>query len=312
MDQSDDYEIITPMIRISKTKLSGSLLRYMFLQLILSCTDKQKEVIRVSDYCLTEEIKLVLYELGFTPANGHWVKLNIDFIGKVNELITYLKTSKIIPNALQKTLYDTLHSSNLERYSLFDIERRIWPGKIIDSRIPIYTVPIKPRWALELFDENLAGQTFFSTKEEIILLNENVYYRSSRNSRGISSPSRILWYVSDGKGYQKTKHIRACSLLDEVIVEPAKQLFKKFERLGIYEWNNIEGLTGKDPQKPIMAIKFSNTELFPNPISLTEYRRILLEIEGKNPVLQSPQQISSQTFQSIYKIGKNIPARSSK
>ena len=102
-----------------------------------------------------------------------------------------------------------------------------------------------------------------------------------------------------------TTQIRACSILDEVIVDKPSDLFKRFERLGVYEWQNLVEMVDGDLNKDIMALKFSNTELFQKPVSLDGVREILRDIDGKNPQPLSPQQISPRAFTLIYMMGSD-------
>ena len=135
------------------------------------------------------------------------------------------------------------------------------------------------------------------------LKNENVYYRSERSSWRIINPARIFWYVKKAGSYQGTMCVRACSSLDEVIVGRARDLYRRFKRLGIYRWKDILETSKGQPYGNIMALRFSNTELLKNPVDLKSMRNILQEIEGKTPVLQSPQLISQDSFSAIYRMG---------
>ena len=94
-------------------------------------------------------------------------------------------------------------------------------------------VPIRPGWASDLFDSGLAVRMLWAADSELALNPESVYYRSARN--GPSRPfGRLLWYVSQGKKDPETMRVRACSRLADVIVGPAKDLFREFRRLGVY------------------------------------------------------------------------------
>lgn len=55
------------------------------------------------------------------------------------------------------------------------------------------------------------------------------------------------------------------------------------------------------PNKEIMAIRFSDTEIFENPISLTEIREIIPSLS-----VRSPQKILNDAFILIYNKGRNL------
>ena len=152
------------------------------------------------------------------------------------------------------------------------IEQAIFPGKITDSLVPNFIIPIKPWWAKDLFDGELAEQVLWGANNILVLRRELVYYRSRMASGGLEAPGRILWYVSQDKGFKKANvtlsAIRACSYIDEIIIDTPKSLYKKFKRLGIYEFDDLVAVS-KGQDKELMAIRFSNTELFKKPIGLS-------------------------------------------
>ena len=83
-----------------------------------------------------------------------------------------------------------------------------------------------------------------------------------------------------------------------------KELFRHFKRLGIYEWKHVFDIARKDIDKEIMALIFSDTELFERPIYLPELRKILQGHRRKTQ-LQSPTAISVEIFDALYSAGKN-------
>jgi len=191
--------------------------------------------------------------------------------------------------------------------NLWSIEEFLFPAKITDGAIPSFIVPIKPRWAHNLFDEKLANQTIFGTQKTQLALNrEAVYYKSKRGAKKLKPgvTGRILWYVSQDKdrGYTGVSAIRACSRLDEVIIGKPRDLYRLFRNLGIYEWSDIFKLTNNDENQEIMALRFSDTELFKRPVPLKQIQQIL----KNNSTMQSPRFIPPNTFAIIYKLGHEL------
>lgn len=186
-----------------------------------------------------------------------------------------------------------------------DIERLLWPAKIVDAAIPTFLVPIQPVWAQELFDTKLSDQTLFGALKRLTLNREGVYYRASRPAV-LSAPGRILWYVSRAKAgtIQGTSAIRACSRLEEVVVGKPKELFRQFRRLGIYEWKHVMKVVEGSEDQYLMAVRFSDTELFPTPISLEELRASYKTL-GKGLMLQSPSRLAPppELFAQLYRLG---------
>jgi hypothetical protein len=92
--------------------------------------------------------------------------------------------------------------------------------------------------------------------------------------------------------------IRACSRLDEIVVDNPKELFRRFRRLGVYQWRDLKKMVANDPGKLLMALRFSDTELLSIPVPRERFRKL-----GVKSNLQSPVSISTQQFAEIYRLG---------
>src|SRR5690606_37997381 len=99
--------------------------------------------------------------------------------------------------------------------------------------------------------------------------------------------------------------IRACSYMDEVVVGKAKELFRRFRRLGVYEWPDVLRTAQGNPDNEIMAFRFSRTELFSTPIPWEEARTLIEEHDGRQSHFQSPTRISESCFFAMYRRGCN-------
>jgi predicted nucleic acid-binding protein/GNAT superfamily N-acetyltransferase len=304
-DRGNPSELAIPLLRISRSQLSGTVLRYLLRQTVLISAREKRLIVRIPDSDILPDFRQAFIECGFIRGEKIWIKYslpNSDTGLNLRNLLTEM--SDRMPSCRKAfiSLAETLASAIQiqDSVNLADVERRLWPGKILDANIPTYIISIHPYWAQHLFDEELAKQTLWGSKEDLSLRNENVYYRSDRTSWPILSPGRIFWYVKKNASYNGTMCIRACSSLDEVVVGRATDLYSRFRRLGIYKWKDVRQ-TAKDlPSGNIMALRFSNTELFRRPIELNLLKNILKENENKSPFLQSPQPISGDSFAVIY------------
>lgn len=115
----------------------------------------------------------------------------------------------------------------------------------------------------------------------------------------LRSPGRILWYVSSNDGYEGTGNIRACSYVDEVTIGKPKDLYKKFRRLGVYQWKNVFDTAKNDLEHEIMAVTFSDTHLLEQSLEWKIFQAILTRHSIKTN-LQSPVAIGSDVFNDIY------------
>jgi hypothetical protein len=99
--------------------------------------------------------------------------------------------------------------------------------------------------------------------------------------------------------------IRACSRLDEVVIDTPGSLFRHYRRLGIYEWSQVRAVAQEDVSQNIMAVRFSSTELFPCPVSLKDIQYIYREEIGKQFHIQGPVRVpQGAIFTRIYQLGQ--------
>ncbi len=126
---------------------------------------------------------------------------------------------------------------------------------------------------------------------------DSVYYKKPRNSPK-GDFARILWYVSGNK-QRGGGCIRACSVMTKGVTSTVKNLFREYQRLGVFEWRHLLEHFG-EPNASAFAMEFTNTELFPQPISLDELNAILEEDGMKRQQFVSAVEIRQKAFETIY------------
>lgn len=254
-----------------------------------------------------------LSEAGFWFEEGvGWVKLAVpissDAAGvasAVERLGRESSTAKVFAERIAyelRAVPSTTRDATRPRGHLVAVERALWPVKILQTRLPCYVVPIQPRWAKELFDRQLAEGTLFGADPRLVLNSENVYYRAAKPAI-VSAPARVLWYVSYDRSYAGSMAVRACSYVDEVVVGPAKDLFRRFRRLGVYQWSDVLLRAHGEPQKEIMAFRFSKTELFTHPVGWDDTQALLTTHAGRRSQFQGPVAVSEECFFAMYHLG---------
>ena len=306
--RQNQHELEIPTFRVARGSLSATLARHLVLHSVLVSSREERVLTKVIDSYLGDEVVGALQELGFVFTNGVWIKANLPVAETAEELMSRLTSlSTDFPQASQyfQQMADTLktaYSAGSIRMML-QAERSLWPAKVTDIDIPAFVIPIKPVWAMHLFDPDIASQDLFGGEPSLIFNIENVYYRA-RRPKVLSAPARILWYVSKGKGrYQGTMSIRACSYLDEIIIGTPKPLFSQFRRLGVYRWEDVFEVAKKRIDQEIMAFRFSNTEVFNIPIHRDDLQRIWQEDVGSRFHIQTPISIPKQKFFRLYRMG---------
>ncbi|HYO71833.1 MAG TPA: hypothetical protein VEU33_37725, partial [Archangium sp.] len=155
-------------------------------------------------------------------------------------------------------------------------------------------------WAQHLFDERLAAHDLFGARLDLALNREAAYYRAA-HAPYLKAPARILWYVSqDKKGrFGGTGEVRACSRLEEVVIDTPKPVFRRFRRLGIYEWRHVLETAKGDVNGKIMALRFCDSEALRQPVSRRQMLSVLKEF-GIRTQLQSPLKIPPEAFVRLY------------
>ena len=95
--------------------------------------------------------------------------------------------------------------------------------------------------------------------------------------------------------------VKACSRIEEVFVGKPKEVFKKFSRLGVYQWRDIFKAVGGRIDESLLAFRFSMTERFDCPVGLKTLERL-----GISAPIMSPRRISAKQFAEIYQLGKGL------
>lgn len=293
-----------PVFRIKKSLLANTLFKQLISSAMRDALKNGLELVSISEKHFTDREEEILQEHNFFKVNSLWVKLiPHTFIAnhQINEVLSKYEGFDFVDNIIKY-----LDEFSVSSEQAFQMERMFFPLKIFNEQISTFIIPIKPTWSHQLFDSIEASNRIFSTNPEIAWNRENVYYRSATHVKTITSPARILWYVSDDGISQRRRMIIGCSYLDFCEVGKAKELYKKYKRYGVYEWTDVSSLAEKSTYKTLMVINFSDTELFETPISLEETRNILKENTGKQYSFQSPVKINEIIFKEIYSKGFNL------
>lgn len=311
-DRHKSNELEIPIIRVlDDNHIADSLISHLIYQSIFDSTKEGRNFTRITDPYLSEKTTKAIHKNSiFEQVSNGWLRANLFIADTALQLSDHLN---IIAQQSSKdynfcTKFSKLLSdgeNQKETKTMWDIEKKFFPAKVIDADIPTFILPIKAWWAHNLFDYDLANQTLFgASKIDIALNTEAVYYKSKTAPKtlkpGVSG--RIIWYVSKDECYQGTSCIRAVSRLDEVVLGKPRELFRRFQNLGIYQWNDVLGVAKGDREKEIMGIKFSHTELLKSPIPLTEVQEIL---ENKI-TMQSAYYVPKEKFAILYCRGNQL------
>jgi predicted nucleic acid-binding protein len=273
---------VVSFLRFSQGGLEKTLCRHLLLALVRENNDDGLDELLINDPHLGSATLDALRELHFEHDAHGWRRMTPAIIGTRQEL--------------SKALGDKAEVATLPTAML---EERHWPAKVLGENLPTFILSIKPVWAAQLFDRDLAEEELFGAFAKLALNREQVYYRSAR-AAGLVFPARILWYVCQGKTTDGGMSVRACSRLQSFETASAKELFRRYQRLGIYSWHEISATTKGDAHADIMAIRFADSEPFPRPVPVEMLRDL-----GIKSQFQSPTKITEDQFAAIYRFGIN-------
>lgn len=303
--QPNSLEI--PILRVRRGSLAATMSRYLIFQATWRAALEGRAFTRITDPYLEQHVSAAVADESFIPSASEWVKVSLSSATSAAQLSRELLSLNYKNEEERRFFADAATLLNKE-YMLFnvqymsDIEHLLWPAKILDAPIPTFIVPIQAKWAKDLFDENLARQTLLGAVMELALNRESAYYKSKNAPGGLKAPGRILWYVSKDNKYEGSMHIRACSRLDEVLVDNPKKLFGQLRRLGVYQWRHVHRVAKCNINQDIMALRFSDTELFTSPVKWSDVQSILKRADCPSQ-LMSPHRIPNNVFAELYSLG---------
>lgn len=264
------------LLRVRNHNLSATVLRRVISEQIIACQQHGLRSVHCADFVMPV-VNDVLLELGFRMLDGELVKTSVASITETSSLPALLPRSSGASEPAE-------------------LERLYWPLKISDSELPSFVIPIRPHWAADLFDVGLAESSLFGADHASALALENVYY--SRSPIRIPPNARILWYVSGRVG-----EVRACSICVATTRGPARDVFRRFRRLGVYEWSDLLEMTDGDTQAEVTAYQFALTERFALPVPWSRLQEILGLHQGHGNPIASPVRIPSSAFIELYSRG---------
>ncbi|WP_236242422.1 GNAT family N-acetyltransferase [Streptomyces sp. CC228A] len=288
----DGRTLNVAFLRTASHPLEETLARQLLFMLKRLGRERGAQAVHISDPFLSPTAMAAAGADGFTEDESGFTALLVDVCGPAE--VVSERAAEIAGRMRRSTpRLDDRVSPEIASVA----ERVWWPAKLIDTALPSFIAPIKPRWSTELFDV----PAMLVPRDDVLgISREHVYYRSPGH-RGESVPARILWYVSEGTSGQQGKMVIGCSRLDEVVIDDPDTLFSRFEHLGVY--GHAEVRAAADVSGKAMALRFSDTEIFPVQVT---HARVTVLAKGLGLRWVPPMQlskISNALFQAMYEEG---------
>lgn len=268
--------------------------------LILNAAGRGLTYVKVSDQYISDTVRKALTEYSFfrDTSDDCWYRFLASGIRSLDYLTAHLGDQLRQAGDLPESLHQVFIAGETDTRSLFNAEKCLWPIKLASAKVPCYIVPIQHRWARNLFDERMSKADIFGFDATLLFSRRNVYYRAA--APRLPQIGRILWYVSKSKGGQQYGELRAASYVEVVTIASAKSLFRKYEGLGVYKWNDIITLAKGNAQAPILCFEFADTELLSTPMSFGDVQKNLVADGRKPNQLVGPIEISHELYMKLY------------
>ena len=277
-----------PLARVAHSSDRPLFGRFLIADTISKSVENKLDMVKFDASAITSSLIPDLLDMGFIKCNSSFIRFCFARFLSRKEVLSEI--SRLCPESVNK--YQDMSDVELERCcSPFGLETTAQKH---------FLIPIRPGYALSLIDRDQSANDLFGGNPNTLLRWDNVYYRAKTHHKMLEPPARILWYVSG-----TPKKIVAISHLDTVEIDTPKVLFRKFRKFGILKWKDLYKLCGGDPSKKIMALRFSHTFLFREPISLGELRNAFEEDneDGVGLTLQSPSKVPVGIFRKLFRLG---------
>ncbi len=272
-----------PFIRAARTANRRLIEQFLVSDVLAECVAKGIAAVRIDGNGLVASMKRFLAAAGFHYAGPDYVRLCPTGV---------MTRSEVEQKA---SLYFPDESGAWSSLAGRELLARCSPAAFTDVEETSFIIPIKPNYAMSLFDRKKAGGDLFGGKSQILMRWANVYYRANTHHRILRAPGRLLWYESHPE-----QAISACSHLRSVEIGTPKTLFRRYRKSGALEWSDVERICHGDLTRKIMALEFSHTFDLPCRVTLDDLRRM----EGRQQVpLQSPRRIDNDLFLTIMSEG---------
>ena len=284
-EHRDDQSVVIHLVRAIPSKNRQLLEQFLVADSILKAVDASIEMVEFKDLGVYPRLDPHLANMGFIASNGNLIRFCFSQYFSREGVLA--RIAELAPESL--SVYRSMSDTEIKRHC---------SPVTIPTTENYYLIPIRPGFALSLVDRQQSADDLFGGEISVLLRWDHVYYRRNTHYNMLMPPARILWYVSGGSH----KQVVAISHLDTVETDSPRELFRKFKQRGILDWNQIYEMCEGDLDTKIMALTFSHTFPFREPIELDVLRNVYTE-DGQNLVLQSPSNVPPSTFQKLFRLG---------
>ncbi|MVQ43989.1 hypothetical protein GON06_17695 [Microbacterium sp. MAH-37] len=152
-------------------------------------------------------------------------------------------------------------------------ERRNWPQVVLERDIPVWVVPIQPKFARELIGYN---DTLLSQREKSALgLSREFVYFAAPRLKGWDVPARVLWYVTKNEKAHEASAIRkvvAHSRIVDAALLSVEDALEQYRTLGVFREREIRE---RAQRGKVLVLRFEDTQELRVPIERRDFYELL-------------------------------------
>ena len=270
--------------RVAASQKGSLVEQFLISDAIYRAMLQGRELVKFEASSLPVSLIQGLSEMGFTRSGDEFIRFC--FVRDLDRSAVLSEITNLAPQV----------STNYHSMSNLELERSCSP-LTLERDQNYFMIPIRPGYALNLFDRQQSSQDLFGGNPNVLLRWSNVYYRAATHHKMLKAPGRILWYESGNR-----KEVVGVSHLDRVVIDPPKELFQRFKKHGTLEWKDLYEMCGRDIAKELMALQFSHTFPLKRPVPLAEVWKVFDEY-GIGRSLQSPRRVTFSAFNKLMQLG---------
>lgn len=270
--------------RIASSANCSSFGRFLIINAIDKALEMNLDMVKFAADSVTKKLIPHLFDMDFEKHNSSYIRFCFSRCLNRQQVLKEIDTS--CPES--ENSYPSMAG--------VDLEKSCAPLALGLANQKYFLIPILPGYAISLVDRRRASQDLFGGETDVLFRWENVYYRQRNQQEMLRPPARILWYVS-GEG-----QIVSVSCLDDVVIDTPTILFKRFSKLGILKRKDLYEMSEGDVSREIMALKFSRTFPFRNPISYNAMKDVFKNA-GVGLSVQAPLKIPEKIFHELFRLG---------
>lgn len=152
-------------------------------------------------------------------------------------------------------------------------ERRNWPQVITGRDLPVWIIPIQPRFARELIGYN---DTLLRARERpaLGLARQFVYFAAPKVKRW-QLPARVLWYVTKDDNAHERRSIRAAVAFSRVVdsaVVSVEDAVEQYRALGVLREREI---SARAYNGEVLVLRFEDTHELSHPVGRQTLNQLL-------------------------------------